>query len=515
MGSHYSICCNEEKFNDNNINYQINITQNINEIILKENNSFKDSKIKDIVKISNNSLLRNDNKITKFFQNKNTIKSIDIGSGAQLELKSNIKGIESNYYCEKLKKNYCIKINLNEFMIQDEVFNYEKNLNNFSNESLINFFYQQNSFLEDEDIMKLFDEWNQLAEYKNQKKKFFENKQYRSNIIQKSNASINENIFLSNTTNNNNNINYMNHSTHNKSVNEIIRNSDLTFDLNFFPEIFSDKDNTLKAKRLELFPVYPDLEKLDKIYYGEWSLNLDKLESLIKSYKEDRLEIRVIEIKNLNHLFDFDGSGILIKKNTIFEGVFKKDFLCGPGRIVNYIGYIFKGIFENGNLTKNGIFENKEKNRYEGEFKNNKMNGYGKETFFDGSIFTGFYKNNIKNGKGKFIWADKSIYEGDITNNELEGFGNFVWQNGIKYIGEWRKGKMEGKGILDFNNGEYFEGFFKENKKHGKGKYVFSFERYFEGNWSENIQVGEGLYVIGNKEFKGFWKESKIIIKKK
>lgn len=471
MGTSFSFCCNNGK-NSENINYQLLITHNIINTnnnqgqLISENNHFtqvRQSYRTGITDVNNN------------VKQENLSLNITEKEPLSTRIINLIQKQDFESLSENLKQENMF-LNIANFKVNECIYNFENKINKFSSEILLEHCSKLKSFYEDKFILKL------LAEHTNKNQEF-------KNI---ENTREKEKIF---TIINKHQLNQTWDSSKEKNIESFVdlRSSNLSV-------------NKVE-KKFNLFPVYVDLQLLDKIYFGEWSLCEEKLKKFLINNE------RKINILNLLDIFDYDGLGTLIKKNSIQEGIFKGDMLNGPGRIVSSSGDILMGCFSNGLLNNQGIFINKEGNKYKGEFKNSKMSGYGLEFFKDGSIFEGFYKNNQKNGKGKFKWQDGSEYEGEIKNNEISGFGKFCWNNGIIYIGEWVKGKMQGKGLFKFPSGEYYEGEFEDNKKHGKGQYFWNENKYYDGYWFRNLQHGEGLFVNHDKRLTGFWKEGKMIKK--
>ena len=451
MGNDYSFCCNDNT--NQNKNFEIN---NVKISNLREINFFsrvkitnKNPTLSSKIDYENNKNL--DDKFLENFDDDNppTAKSIS---------RDSIKN-KQDIYIFFLKENGII-LNISDFSVEENIFNLDKNINNFCSEIITKIKSSQN--IKKDNFIK-----NLINDHVKKNNFFFQNN-------------------LKNTEN---------------------KNDDKTFISK--QESDTEDKNSVEYQeiiKLKLFPVYLDINRKDKIYYGDWILNKKKFED-IKKNKIDE----TYTIKNLLDIIDLDGYGILLKKNSISEGFFRNNYLNGPGRIITYTGDIYKGNFEKGTLNEFGIFINKEGNKYEGNFKNNLRNGKVKEYFIDSSIFEGNYSNNKKNGEGKFIWADGSRFEGNILNNEMHGKGIFTWPNGIIYKGDWVKGKMDGNGIFIFDNGEYYEGDFKENKKNGKGKYFWNKNKYYKGNWLNNLQNGEGFYKDEDKELKGIWENGKII----
>ena len=483
MGNIYTLCCNHDQNLENNV-FQLNINPKNNKIIINFNN-LKNSATNnyEFSKNTNNSHIHSEieNK-KKSEQVKNTFQNLDKESCTSRSFFPTKKN-NFLFYFNFLKENG-IFLNLKDFFVEENIFNTEKKLNKFTSTLIVEKKNSLSNLKEDQYLSKLISELDKSIIKK--QKDFdisFNNSQFKTKNK--------TNFFIKKE----NDFNISNEITNEKNL------FDSIFDLNSY---FPDKENT----RFNLFPVYSDMVLKDKIFQGEWVLNFNKYDDILKNKT-----VNIMHIEKLTDIFDFEGWGMLIKKNCIFEGFFKKNSLNGPGRIIINNGDVYKGLFSNGILNGSGIYENSVGNRYEGEFKNSKMEGLGIEYFVDGSIFEGIYFQNKKNGIGKFNWVDGSEYEGYVLNNEINGLGIFKWPKGIVYNGEWVKGKMHGMGTFTYPSGEFYEGYFENNKKHGKGKYFWRKEKYYVGNWSDNLQNGEGFFRYDNKEIKGIW-ENGILIKK-
>jgi hypothetical protein len=87
--------------------------------------------------------------------------------------------------------------------------------------------------------------------------------------------------------------------------------------------------------------------------------------------------------------YHYHGKGILVKKNSRYEGEFHKGKMQGKGVL----------------LEKDSI-------RYEGEFLKNKQNGYGVCHYPNGDIYEGYWRDNRKEGEGAMKYANGETYSG-------------------------------------------------------------------------------------------------------
>ena len=103
---------------------------------------------------------------------------------------------------------------------------------------------------------------------------------------------------------------------------------------------------------------------------------------------------------------------------------------------------------------------------YEGDFNMGEMTGKGIYIWKNKQIYDGDFVKSIKHGKGKYKWPDGYEYEGDYNNGIREGNGIYKWKDGRIYKGQFKDGKPHGKGILTYKgksfNIEYING--KPNK---------------------------------------------------
>jgi len=471
-----------------NINYQINITNNIfgsknnkNKLLLKEeaNNELK------MVKGSDDK--NNYKKIFKKIKIYNLLGESDITFNEYLfSINKNL-----NIFSKNLCKNN-IKINFSDFKIDQEIFRnaikkYKINLSNNDND---NSDHKPNKINDEEYFKKIINDYHNNNN--NNKDKDI------SSLYNLSEEKI-ENITID---------------TKNKNDKE---NEDLDKNNNI------NNNNDFLTKSIYIYPIVINKEKekeKEEYFFGEIKIDNKKYEKYFniknkdndKNFTPIKTNEKINTINKFSSLFNFEGYGILVNSEKFQEGIFKNNELNGPGRIINKQGEIFCGNFLNSKLNNFGHYINNQ-GKYEGELIDNKRHGTGKEIFKDGSIYEGNYINNKKQGKGKFVWADGSSYEGEFYNDEINGKGNFRWLDNSYYEGQWKNGKIEGYGKLSFFNGQYYEGEFSENKKSGKGKYFYNSNRYFEGNWKNNLENGEGVLILGNKKHHGIWKDGKLLKK--
>jgi len=82
-------------------------------------------------------------------------------------------------------------------------------------------------------------------------------------------------------------------------------------------------------------------------------------------------------------------------------------------------------------LTKNSCFE--------GLFQNN-IKVKGSELNYSG-IYRGEFHNNKKEGTGEFEWTNGEYYIGDWKDGQRHGSGVWTNKNGDSYNGEWLRGR--------------------------------------------------------------------------
>ena len=216
----------------------------------------------------------------------------------------------------------------------------------------------------------------------------------------------------------------------------------------------------------------------------------------------------------------FNGTGILVKDNSIYKGNFLNGKKHGKGKIE-----IYKK-FNNNNTKFNSYskqisFNNEniiEKKIYDGDWFDDNINGEGKEIIENENGITTYIGNFLKgkkNGKGKLTLSNGSEYYGDFNEDLLNGNGIFKWSEGKYYNGEWKNNSIDGFGILNEENKKYI-GYFKNDKKNGIGGCYYKENNVVViGNWI-NDKLDNGLVIVIDS-----WKnenivkmENEIIVKK-
>jgi len=161
-----------------------------------------------------------------------------------------------------------------------------------------------------------------------------------------------------------------------------------------------------------------------------------------------------------------DNEGIL------YVGFFNKFGLNGKGlRYNKEINHIYKGDFLNG--LRHGIGKDYRKNsKYEGEFKKDKKCGNGKIVFDSGDIYEGEFSDNKFNGYGHYIWAKNGHeYKGSYLNGKFHGEGFYRWGKNEYYNGEYVNGVKEGEGEISYADGKKFFVNFTNGKPNGIGMF--------------------------------------------
>lgn len=148
-------------------------------------------------------------------------------------------------------------------------------------------------------------------------------------------------------------------------------------------------------------------------------------------------------------------------------------------------------------ITKNSVFE--------GEWsRSNKVEGV--EITAKGT-YKGKFANNERSKVGEFHWNNGEYYSGEWSKGKKHGTGIWKSKKGDVYMGQWVKGKVEGYGIHLNKSGQKYEGFFLNFLKHGQGKEYFPNGDFFEGTFKEGKPHGVGTYkwrsgIVYEGEFK-------------
>jgi hypothetical protein len=187
----------------------------------------------------------------------------------------------------------------------------------------------------------------------------------------------------------------------------------------------------------------------DGLYYGEWSICLDE-----------------------RH-----GRGILVKKNSRYEGYFKNSLVNIKGKFYYENECYYDGEYFCGKLHGYGsVLYNS--GAYIGYFKNGTPDGKGKETYTDGGCYKGYFKDGKRHGLGRYKYRSGDIYEGQFLNGQRNGKGEYLLILGIYtgvdkkvVIGDWKDNMLHGEGKNFWPDGDKYEGEFKNDQKEGYGIY--------------------------------------------
>ena len=183
------------------------------------------------------------------------------------------------------------------------------------------------------------------------------------------------------------------------------------------------------------------------------------------------------------------GSPIFLKNSNKVIGIHKSG---APYIKINYGDFIYPVI----NLIKEDI----RKRRNDGKYIN------GKFIYDDGKYYIGEYKNNIPNGKGiKYYKNGKILYDGNFINGKFEGNGKYIWEYGTYYIGQWKNGLRHGKGTDYYSDGKImYEGDWVNNKREGNGKLIWKDGAYYIGQFKNGLRIGKGtIYYSNGDKYEG------------
>ena len=274
------------------------------------------------------------------------------------------------------------------------------------------------------------------------------------------------------------------------------------------------------------------------------SIKLDKNKRYIKSFKDENLDITVIEILNdednisseyfLESELDIPINNALIN-NEIYipQYIEGQQFKIAEGIIKDIIKYEFnysanidKGSSGNPIFLKNSnkvIGIHKEGapiiNENYGDFiypviniitedfrKRNSIGKYinGKYIYDDGKYYIGEFKNEIPNGKGiKYYKNGNILYDGNFINGKFEESGKYIWENGEYYIGQFKNGLRNGKGIEYYEDGSIeYDGDWINDKFEGNGKYIYESGEYYVGQFKNGLSNGKGIEYYENGDIK-------------
>ena len=186
------------------------------------------------------------------------------------------------------------------------------------------------------------------------------------------------------------------------------------------------------------------------------------------------------------------GSPIFLKNSNKVIGIHKE---AAPTIKINYGDFIYPII----NIIKEDIRKKSNNGKY--------ING--KYIFEDGKYYIGEFKNNMPNGKGiKYYKNGKIQYDGNFINGKFEGNGKYIYEDNDYYIGQFKNGLRNGKGIVYYSNGNImYEGDFVNNLREGNGKYIYENGEYYTGQFKNGLSHGKGTeyYSNGNIKYEGDW----------
>jgi hypothetical protein len=134
-----------------------------------------------------------------------------------------------------------------------------------------------------------------------------------------------------------------------------------------------------------------------------------------------------------------------------YEGQWKDDMMHGQGTL----------------KIKAGIFQ--------GMFVKHQMHGPGRFDAADGTTYIGDFADNHFEGPGVIAYSERCIYSGEFHAGKRHGKGTMVFENDDKYEGEWANGVREGKGVYTAHMmKEIYFGGFRNNRRHGDGMLFFA-----------------------------------------
>jgi len=208
-------------------------------------------------------------------------------------------------------------------------------------------------------------------------------------------------------------------------------------------------------------------------------------------------------IKNINN-YEFthlastkeglSGSPIFMEKSGLVLGIHKQSNNKGNE---NYGDFIYPAI----KIIKKDLGDKKFVGKYVD----------GKYIYENHRYYEGEFKNNMPNGKGKLYDKNgKIIYEGDFIKGKFEGNGKLIFEksyyllfkndslNGKYYLGQFKNGSLNGKGkIYDKNDKLIYEGDFNNDNPEGNGQLFFD-NGYFIGQF-ENGNIFHGKITNSEK----------------
>ena len=283
------------------------------------------------------------------------------------------------------------------------------------------------------------------------------------------------------------------------------------------------------------------------------SIKLDKNQRYIKSFKDENLDITVIEILNEDNISsdyflesELDipiNNGLINNEIYIPQYIEGQQFKIAEGIIKDIIKYEFnysanidKGssgnpIFQKnskkvivihkttvGNMENIGNFIYPVINKIKEEIRKKCNNGKyinGKYMYDDGKYYIGEFKNEIPNGKGiKYYKNGNILYDGDFINGKYEGNGKEIYGEGFYYIGQFKNNLRNGKGTEYYSNGNIkYDGDWINDKREGNGKYILEDGIYYIGQWKNGLKHGKGtmFYSNGNIKKNGNWNNDNFV----
>ena len=265
--------------------------------------------------------------------------------------------------------------------------------------------------------------------------------------------------------------------------------------------IKSFKDNSLDVTVVEIL----DKDNISKDFFLAPESS-DKNKDLVNSQiyilqypkggqiKFARGTIEEINNYEFTHLVSTDqgssGSPILFEKTFRVIGIHKS---CNKDKTENYADLINPVL----KIIKNDIIKKRNNGKYEN----------GKYIWDDGKYYLGQFKNNLPHGKGiKYYLNGNILYEGDFINGKFEGYGKYFYDNGDYFIGQYKNGLRNGKG-----KGYYADGKIKyevdciNGQAEGNGKFFYEDGEYYIGQFKKNDPNGKGIeyYAYGNILYEG------------
>ena len=273
-------------------------------------------------------------------------------------------------------------------------------------------------------------------------------------------------------------------------------------------------------------------------------IKLDEKERYIKSFKDNGLDITIVEIIEKDNIskdyflipeMDINNKRLINSQIYIPQYAGGKILTNGRGTIneIKQYYFIYSVPTEGGSSGSPIFLENT--NKVIGMHTAANKNDINKIAYFiytaidmvkselsgktnNGDYVGGEYITEYGKSKGKYIWKDGKYYLGQFKEHLPHGNGiQYDANNKILYKGDFIKGKFEGKGqffyIYDDHDdySAYCEGQFKNGLLHGKGKiYYKNGNIKVDGNWIKDKLNGKGkvYYKDGNIMYDGDFKNN-------